>query len=97
MGFPWAAKNWRLRAMTEDRKLLLDTLIEICERYPHWRFGQIIVNLVQWARNPPTGDDVATAIYDIEDEELTASIRGHFERRAKLERGEPIVEDAIRT
>jgi hypothetical protein len=49
---------------------LLKTLEELRNRYPHWRFGQLVSNVAGWA-------DVD--LWDVEDEQLLAAARSHLE------------------
>jgi hypothetical protein len=35
-------------AMTPSSELL-ETLAELQQRYPHWRFGQLLANVAGWA------------------------------------------------
>lgn len=49
---------------------LLDALTELRGRFPHWRLGQLIANLVTAA-----GFDSVDAIWDVEDPQLLAAAR----------------------
>jgi hypothetical protein len=62
--------------MTPVRKKLLQRLAEMSERYPEWRFGQLIANLAAWARQPTQPHD--TGVWDVEDEEILAVLEQHF-------------------
>lgn len=83
--------------MTPEHQKALGALGEMCERYPDWRVGQIIANLIEWELMPMTPQAVAAALYDIEDETLAAAVYGHFERRARLEaEAQPVQESAVK-
>jgi hypothetical protein len=55
----------------EPRAQLLAVIAELCQRYPHWRFGQLIANVAGWADRE---------IWDVEDEQLLAAARSHLEQ-----------------
>ena len=59
--------------MTADRSELFAALAELCQKYPHWRFGQLVANVAGWA-------DVDA--WDVEDEQLLASAAAHLEAEA---------------
>lgn len=61
--------------MTESRHELLQLLGELGELFPDWRFGQLVANVATKARGPQV-----EAIWDSEDEELLAAVRGLIER-----------------
>ena len=61
--------------MTPVREELLHLLEELSNRYPDWRFGQLVANVSYWAREPR-----AEAIWDVEDEELLKGIKAHLSR-----------------
>jgi hypothetical protein len=67
--------------MNSTREQLLAALAEMSARYPEWRFGQMIANLTDWARQPTDASRAAEAMWDVEDDELLATIKGHLERR----------------
>jgi hypothetical protein len=54
---------------SQERVDLLAAIAELCERYPHWRLGQLIANVAGWADEE---------IWDIEDEHLLAAARSHL-------------------
>ena len=62
---------------TRDEILLL--LAQLSECYPDWRFGQMVVNVANWAANPPLPESV----WDVEDEEFLTALRGHLEKQAR--------------
>jgi len=69
--------------MNSTREQLLAALTEMSGRYPEWRFGQMIANVTDWARQPADAVGAAEAMWEVEDDELIATIRAHLERRAK--------------
>ncbi len=64
--------------MTNTRQQILEAIAEMSELYPDWRFGEIVINVATWARQP-TGPNDPT--WDVEDEEFLATLRGHIDRR----------------
>ena len=62
---------------SQERLDLLATIAKLCERYPHWRFGQLVANVAGWADQE---------IWDIEDEQLLAAGQSHL---AQLTQREP--------
>jgi hypothetical protein len=67
--------------MTTIRQQLLEAIAEMWELYPHWRLGQMIINVALWARQPTEPIDPT---WDVEDEELLNGLRGHIERRRRM-------------
>lgn len=61
--------------MTSVRQEILKALGELSERYPNWRFGQMVSNVSCWA-NVPTPE----AIWDVEDERFLETIRKHLKK-----------------
>lgn len=57
------------------RSELLLALARLCEQYPHWRFGQLVVNVAGWADQE---------IWDVEDEQLLEAARLHLEQLTPL-------------
>lgn len=55
--------------MNQTRDELLKCLAELCQRYPHWRFGQLVANIAGWADHE---------IWDVEDEQLLEAARSHM-------------------
>jgi hypothetical protein len=53
----------------QPRADLLAVLAQLCERYPDWRFGQLVANVAGW-----TDQDV----WDVEDEQLLEAARLHL-------------------
>ncbi|HVC96782.1 MAG TPA: hypothetical protein VND64_24095 [Pirellulales bacterium] len=50
---------------------LLAAITELRQRYPHWRLGQLIVNVAGW---------VDQEIWDVDDEQLLKAARLHLEQ-----------------
>jgi len=61
--------------MTPQRQELLHLLAELSDRYPDMRFGQLTVNVAQWARGP-----VASATWDAADEEMIVAAKKNLSR-----------------
>ena len=55
------------------RKELLGVLEELCRRYPHWRFGQLVSNLCGWAD---------AEVWDAEDGQLLEAAKKHLESQS---------------
>jgi hypothetical protein len=52
--------------IAQERQVLINTIIALCDRYPHWRFGQLVLNVAGWAD---------ADAWDVEDaQSLTAAI-----------------------
>jgi hypothetical protein len=62
--------------MSPIRKQLLDRIAEMTDRYPEWRFGQLVANLAAWACQPTELHD--TGVWDVEDEELLTAVERHL-------------------
>ena len=62
--------------MTETRREILHGLELLSDRYAEMRFGQLIVNIANWAAQQPD------AIWDVEDEDFLNAITGHLTRTA---------------
>ncbi len=61
--------------MTTTRSRILTALGEMSERYPHWRFGQMVVNISVWAKDGnPKGP------YDVEDDDFLTALRDHLDK-----------------
>ncbi len=63
--------------MTPTRHDILRLLGEMSQRYPDWRFGQLVVNVANWASNPVLPEST----WDVEDEAFLTALREHLERR----------------
>ena len=62
--------------MNKQRQELLDLLKELSDRYPDMRFGQLTVNVAQWARGP-----LASATWDVTDDEMIIAAKNNLSRR----------------
>lgn len=56
---------------TQQRTDLHAAIAALCQRYPHWRFGQLVANAAGWADHE---------IWDVEDEQLLEAARLHLEQ-----------------
>lgn len=54
---------------SQERADLLMVIEELCERYPHWRLGQLVANVAGWADQE---------IWDVEDQQMLAAARLHL-------------------
>ena len=50
---------------------VLAAIAQLCQRYPDWRFGQLVANVAGWADQE---------IWDVEDEQLLEAARLHLEQ-----------------
>ena len=48
---------------------LWELLAELSRKYPHWRFGQLVANIADWADQP---------VWDVEDQQFIDAIRLHL-------------------
>jgi hypothetical protein len=55
---------------------LLEVLAELAQRYPHWRFGQLVANVADWADQ---------SVWDAEDQQLVEAARLHLAQAADTE------------
>lgn len=62
---------------SSNQNELLNAIAKLCEKYPHWRMGQLISDLAGWA-------DVN--LWDVEDEQLLAAAKAHLEQLAEREK-----------
>jgi len=53
-----------------ERSILLHALMELSNRYPHWRFGQLVSNVAGWTD---------ASIWDVEDAQLLAAAESHLD------------------
>jgi len=60
----------------QPREELMETLAELCERYPDWRLGQLVANVAGW-----TNQD----IWEVEDKQLLQAARKHLRPLGPLE------------
>ena len=51
----------------------MKALGEMSDRYPEWRFGQMVSNVSVWGKGATVED-----IWDVEDEELLAALKKHL-------------------
>ena len=58
---------------SQERAELLTVIEQLCERYPHWRLGQLVANVAGWADQE---------IWDVEDQQLLAAARLHLSQLA---------------
>lgn len=76
-------------AMTDNRKKLIRAIEEMSDRYPDWRIGQLILNVLFWTQDPDphytSGD-----LYNVENEELLHTIRDHLDRRFGTDPAPPV-------
>jgi hypothetical protein len=56
---------------SQRRADLLAAITQLCQRYPDWRFGQLVANVAGWADQE---------IWDVEDEQLLEAARLHLEQ-----------------
>lgn len=61
---------------SQNRADLLEAIAELCQRYPNWRFGQLIANVAGWAD---------AEVWDVEDEQLLHAARVHLQQLAPTE------------
>lgn len=59
--------------MTSERTALLKAIGQLAERYPNWRFGQLVSNMAGWAD---------ADIWEVDDEQLLAVVSAHLEQSA---------------
>jgi hypothetical protein len=59
--------------MTPTRQEILDELAKMSERYPNWRFGQMVANVSFWAAGPKI-----ESIWDVEDDEFLKALQNHL-------------------
>ncbi len=62
--------------MSPDRQTLVKAIVALCDRYPHWRLGQLISNISGWA-------DID--LWDIEDDQLLAAATAHLQQLPDME------------
>jgi len=61
--------------MKTERSELLTLLAELSEIYPDMRLGQLVTNVVQWARGP-----VVSAAWDATDQEMIQAAKANIHR-----------------
>lgn len=57
------------------RTELLRAFEEMGERYPDWRFGQMVANTTNFA-----GKASLSGVWDVEDDELLAALKKHLQK-----------------
>jgi hypothetical protein len=70
--------------MNDSTNELISTLKQLRQRYPSWRFGQMIENVAAWA-----GTDKPGSVGEISDKALLQAARNHlkqFEGRSKAQK-----------
>jgi hypothetical protein len=63
---------------------LMSTLKQLKQRYPNWRFGQLIENVAAWA-----GTDKPGSVGEVSDKALLQAAKNHlkqFEGRSKAQK-----------
>src|SRR5437667_5195069 len=53
----------------QERANLLSAIEQLCNRYPHWRLGQLVANVAGWADQE---------VWDVEDQQLLSAARLHL-------------------
>jgi hypothetical protein len=61
--------------MDSKREELIQLLIKLSEIRPNMRFGQLVVNIAQWAKGP-----TIDATWEVTDEEMIVAARAHLQR-----------------
>jgi hypothetical protein len=64
--------------MKADREEIVKALVEMSERHPDWRFGQMVANIAYWALGPSS-----EAILDVEDKQLLGAVKKHLARKPR--------------
>ena len=59
--------------MTKTREEIIKALKEMSDRYPEWRFGQMVANISFWAKGPTN-----QAIWDVDDNEFLETLNKHL-------------------
>lgn len=57
---------------------LFSVMREMRQKYPNWRFGQLVGNLASWARGADKNQ-----VWDVEDSELVEAARRHLKRKTQ--------------
>ena len=61
--------------MNDSRTQILKALEDLGNEYPDMRFGQLVINVANWAAQTPD------ALWDLEDDDFLAAAREHLARR----------------
>ncbi len=59
--------------MNDSRQRILKVLEALGQEYPDMRFGQLVVNVANWATQRPD------AVWDVEDDEFLAAALRHLQ------------------
>ena len=59
--------------MTPTRREILNAVESLSDRYPEMRFGQLVVNISNWATETPD------ATWDVEDKDFLAAAARHLD------------------
>ena len=62
---------------TQERTALLESIAQLWERYPNWRFGQLVSNVAGWT-------DIDA--WDVEDGQLLAAAQAHLQQMDQPEK-----------
>jgi hypothetical protein len=60
---------------------IFDLIRELSELHPSWRFGQLVGQVTEWAR-----DERDWGIYDVEDTDFVAAARRHLDEHRHVSR-----------
>ena len=63
--------------MTTTRQEIFKALAEMSDRYPDWRFSQMVANISFWAKGP-----TPQATWDVEDQEFLEALKKHLEKES---------------
>jgi hypothetical protein len=66
--------------ISPERQELIQAIVALSGRYPHWRLGQLIANLADWAD---------AGVWDAEDQQLLAAAVAHLEQSPDREQKTP--------
>lgn len=61
--------------MTPTRLEILRLLEALSDQYPDMRFGQLVMNVANWATRTPDG------VWDVEDDLFLSAAKKHLEKR----------------
>jgi hypothetical protein len=59
--------------MTQTRSEILKALAEMSERYPEWRFAQLVIKVSVWA-------GAGESIWDVEDSDFLTAVSNHLRK-----------------
>lgn len=62
--------------MTLERQEILKLFAQLSKKYPEMRFGQLVINVAQWAKGP-----TLSAAWDVTDEELIAAAKKNLGKK----------------